>query len=84
MPTGPKGQKRPTDVIGNAVKVMRIATGEEEDTIVDDGKDPAAKALGAKGGRKRAESMTPERRAEIARKAAESRWRGRPVPSEEE
>jgi hypothetical protein len=70
MPTGPKGQKRPADVIGNAVHVMRIATGEiEEGTEPDDGKDPAAKALGAKGGRRRAETMTPERRAEIARKA---------------
>lgn len=42
MPTGPKGQKRPADVIGNAVKVMRIATGEEADDVVDDGKNPAA------------------------------------------
>lgn len=75
MPKGPKGQKRPADVISNAVKVMRIATGEECDDVIDDGKDPAAKALGAKGGKKRAESMTPERRAEIARKAAESRWK---------
>ena len=74
MPTGPKDQKRPADVIGNAVKVMRIATGEEEDVITDDGKDPAAKALGAKGGKKRAANMTPERRAEIARKAAATRW----------
>ncbi|MEI9409324.1 KGG domain-containing protein [Mesorhizobium salmacidum] len=55
-------------MIGNAVRVMRIATGEEDDTIVDDGKDPAARALGAKGGKKRAENMTPERRAEIAKK----------------
>jgi len=31
MPAGPKGEKRPADVIGNAVKVMRIATGEETD-----------------------------------------------------
>ncbi len=46
---------------------MRIATGEEADDVIDDGKDPAAKALGAKGGKKRAENMTPERRAEIAR-----------------
>ncbi|WP_343070125.1 RNA-binding protein [Aminobacter carboxidus] len=61
-------------MIGNAVKIMRIATGEEADDVIDDGKDPAAKALGAKGGKKRAENMTPERRAEIARKAAESRW----------
>jgi hypothetical protein len=76
MPTGPKGQKRPADVISNAVKIMRIATGEEEDTVIDDGKDPAAKALGAKGGRKRAENMTPERRMEIARGAAAKRWAG--------
>lgn len=75
MPTGPNGQKRPADVIGNAVRVMRIATGEEEETVTDDGKDPAAKELGAKGGRKRAANMSPERRAEIAKKAAESRWR---------
>jgi hypothetical protein len=75
MPTGPKGQKRPADVIGNAVRVMKIATGEETDTVLDDGKDPAAKALGAKGGKKRAETLSAKRRAEIARKAATSRWR---------
>lgn len=74
MPRGPKGEKRPADVIGNAVRVMRIATGDEADTIVDDGKDPAAKALGKKGGAARAASMTPERRAEIAKKAAAKRW----------
>jgi hypothetical protein len=75
MPTGPKGERRPADVISNAVKVMRIATGEEpEDTGADDGKDPAAKALGKKGGAARAAKMTPERRAEIAKKAANKRW----------
>lgn len=75
MPTGPKGQKRPADVIGNAVRIARIATGEEpEDTPADDGKDKAAQALGKKGGAARAKSMTAERRAEIARKAAKSRW----------
>jgi hypothetical protein len=31
MLKGPQGQKRPADVIGNAVHVMRIATGEEQD-----------------------------------------------------
>lgn len=52
MPKGPKGEKRPADVIGNAVHVLRIAAGEvNEDAPVDDGKDLAAKALGAKGGR---------------------------------
>ena len=75
MPRGPKGQKRPADVVGNAVKVMRIATGEEEEEYEDDdGKDPAAKALGAKGGKARAEKLTPERRSEIARDAAKKRW----------
>ena len=50
LPGGPKGEKRPADVIGNVVQVMRIAAGEIEDIIPDDGKDPAAKALGKKGG----------------------------------
>ena len=75
MPRGPKGQKRPADVIGNAVKVMRIATGEAEEEYEDDGKDPAAKALGAKGGKARAAKLTPEQRSEIAHLAAEARWR---------
>jgi hypothetical protein len=75
MPVGPKGQKRPADVIGNAVKIARIATGEEQDDAPpDDGKDKAAQALGRKGGAARAASMTPERRAEIAKKAALKRW----------
>ena len=74
MPTGPKGQKRPADVIGNAVLIAKIATGEAEDDTPDDGKDKAAQALGKKGGAARAKSMTPERRAEIAKKAAASRW----------
>ena len=80
MPKGPQGQKRPADVIGNAVKVMRIATGEEAEEFDDDGKDPAAKALGAKGGKARAEKLTPERRSEIAREAARKRWKNPPKP----
>ena len=74
MPKGPHGQKRPADVIGNAVKVMQIATGEAEEEFEDDGKDPAAKALGAKGGRARAAKLSPKQRSEIARKAAAKRW----------
>ena len=76
MAKGPKGQKRPSDVIGNAVKVMKIATGDDEEEFeADDGKDKAAQSLGRRGGKARAEKMTPERRSEIARKAAAKRWR---------
>jgi hypothetical protein len=66
MPKGPKGQQRPTDVIGNA----RIATGEEE----DDGKDPAAKSLGSRGGKARAAALSKKERTAIAKKAAAARW----------
>lgn len=75
MPTGPKGERRPPDVIANAVRVMQIATGEAEEAYEgEDGKDKAAQAMGRKGGAARAASMTPERRAEVARAAAAKRW----------
>lgn len=75
MPRGPKGQKRPADVVSNAVKVMRIAVGEEtEEFDGSDGKDPAAQAMGRKGGKARAENLSARRRKEIAKKAAKSRW----------
>ena len=73
MPKGPRGEKRPADVIGNAVKVMRIATGDEEDERAPIAS--AAAQLGRLGGAARAAAMTPERRAEIARTAAAKRWR---------
>ena len=43
----------------------------------DDGKDPAAKAMGAKGGKARAAKLTPEQRSDIAKKAAAKRWSDR-------
>ena len=72
MPKGPRGEKRPADAIGLAVMIGKIATGEIEDT--PDTTKSAAAQLGSLGGKKRAETMTPERRAEIARKAAAKRW----------
>ncbi len=56
MPKGPKGEKRPADVIRNAVKVMKIATGEQDDGARADehGKDQAAQSLGRRGGKARA------------------------------
>jgi hypothetical protein len=78
MARGPKGETRPADVIGGAVKVMRISTSEESEdygTIPEsDGKDPAAVALGRKGGKARAEGLSARKRKEIAKKAARARW----------
>ena len=74
MPKGPRGEKRPADVIGMSVKVMRIATGEETEELETDRVKSAAAELGARGGKARAAKMTPERRREIAQKAARSRW----------
>jgi len=71
MPKGPKGQKRPADVIGNAVRVMQIATGEVEEAPAP---RSAAAELGSKGGKARAANLSKKRRAEIARAAARKRW----------
>lgn len=72
MPKGPQGQKRPADVIGNAVRVMRIATGEETEEV--DPVKSAAAELGSRGGKARAKKLNQEQRAEIARAAASARW----------
>jgi hypothetical protein len=66
--------KRPRDPAQLAKLIVDIATGEVEDADPNAGKDAAAAAMGRKGGAARAASMDPERRAEIARKAAEKRW----------
>jgi hypothetical protein len=71
MPRGPRGEKRPADVIGNAVKVMRIATGEEtEDVAVTTGRVRSGKA----GAAARALSLPREERTKIAKHAAAKRW----------
>ncbi len=80
MPRGPKGERRPADVNARAVMIAKIATGEVEDvspTPESEGKDPAAVALGRKGGRARAAALGKRKRAEIARNAAKSRWKSR-------
>ena len=71
MPRGPKGEKRPADVIGNAVHVMRIATGEVEDNPAPE----HARRGGLKGGPARAAKLSADERARIAKRAAEKRWK---------
>ena len=76
MPKGPKGQRRPADVVSNAIKVARIATGEEEEDMPKrEGKSAAAAELGKLGGAARAKSLSAKKRSEIAKKAAAKRWK---------
>jgi hypothetical protein len=74
-----RSRKRPRDANQLGKLIVDIATGETDDTPANDGKDPAAVALGRKGGLKggkaRAESMTAEQRKEAARRAAAARWK---------
>ncbi len=79
MPKGPKGEKRPADVIGNAIRVAKIATGEEQEELTDDGKDKAAVSLGRRGGKARAIAVDPNRRRQIAKQAAKARWAKTPA-----
>ena len=74
MPKGPQGQKRPADVIGCAVHVAKIATGEIEEAPRP---APAKVRAGLDGARARAASLTPDKRSAIARKAAAARWESR-------
>lgn len=73
-----RSRKRPTDINKLAAQLVGEATGEIEPVDPDAGKDPAAVALGRKGGLKggkaRAAKLTPEERSESARKAAQARW----------
>jgi hypothetical protein len=75
-----RSSKRPTDANQLAKLIVDLATGEivEEVSQHDSGKNPAAVALGRlggkKGGRARANSLTPDQRTAIARRAALARW----------
>lgn len=73
MPRGPKGERRPADVIGNAVHVMRIATGEVEETERDPAKEHMRRG-GLKGGKARAKKLSAKKRQAIAKRAARARW----------
>ncbi len=70
--------KRPRDSNQLAKSIVDLSTGEAEEENPDEGKDPAAVALGRKGGLKggkaRAAKMTKEERSEAAKKAANARW----------
>lgn len=77
MTTMPKQSKKPADLNKLAAAIVGDATDEDR-VDQDDGKDPAAVALGRKGGEKggkaKAAKMTPEERSEAASRAAKARW----------
>ena len=71
MPTGPRGERRPADVVGCAVTVARLSVGDEVEHI-----SPKSGRVrsGIAGARARAERLTQEDRVKIAHKAAAARW----------
>lgn len=71
MPTGPEGEKRPRDPIANAVHCCKVLVGDAKEDYADKRREG-----GLKGGRARAAKLSPQRRSEIARKAAAARWEG--------
>jgi len=74
MPRGPRGERRPADVIGAAIMVAKISTGEICETL----KEPSpAVELGRKGGSARAKALSKAKRVQIAKKAAKHRWKSR-------
>lgn len=78
MPNRSSKPKRPRDANQLAKRIVDLSTGEAEDKPVDDGKDPAAVALGRRGGliggKARAAKLSKKKRQDIAKKAAKARW----------
>jgi hypothetical protein len=70
MPKGPKGEKRPADVIGAAVMVAKIATEEIAEELPKTRRSEGGKV----GGIQRAKALSPEKRREIAKNGAKARW----------
>ncbi len=75
MPIGPKGERRPSNPIESGIMVARIAVGDIDEQYAEQAPVVPKRAKGGKkGGKARAEALTPERRSEIAADAARARW----------
>ena len=78
MLSGMQRPKRPRDPNQLGKLIVDLSVGEADDSqnMPDDsGKDPAAMALGKKGGKARAKALSAKKRVEIAKKAAMARWK---------
>lgn len=71
MPKGPRGEKRPGDVIGAAIMVAKIATGEAEEGAPD----KARRESGKRGGAARATKLSQQEKRALALRAAKARWK---------
>ena len=75
MPIGPKGEKRPSDPFAAGIMAARVLVGDIEEEYAEQPTPTPSRAKGGeKGGKARAESLTPEQRSEIASRAARARW----------
>jgi len=71
MPKGPRGERRPADLVGAAVMVGRLSVGLETENT----KQPSGRVRsGHAGAKARAENMSKEERSAVAKKAAAARW----------
>ena len=73
MPRGPNGEWRPAGTGACAVHVMKIATGQIDETY-EPPPDPGVSRRAARGGKTRAEKLPAGRRRQIATRAAQARW----------
>ncbi len=75
MPIGPNGERRPSDPFAAGIMAARIAVGDVEEEYVEQPTPTPNRAKGGKkGGKARADALTPEQRSEIARLGAKARW----------
>lgn len=74
-------KKLPRDLNQRAKRILDLVTGEKVDEVKDD-RNPAAVALGALGGKARAKNLSATKRKAIAKKAARTRWKGKPGGSD--
>ncbi len=75
MPVGPKGEKRPANPIEAGIMAARVAVGDIDEEYVEKLEPtPNRSKGGKKGGKARAEALTPAQRSEIATRAANARW----------
>ena len=79
MPKGPQGQKRPADTVQSAIMGAQIATGEITEASDNEG---GSRKGGLKGGVRRAETLSPQKRSAIAKKGATARWKKKTAPAD--